>query len=161
MDYAENGVVEKVLQKENFQSIKFRGRDDWFSNWGDKLKIGDIINFDYTEKGKFKNIKEYAPVESAMEKTIAKSTEPEYAKGNELKDKETSEIKSKIIEVTISRGQTKQFTEYQPTSFHVSMKAEFNESDNIEKLCSILTEKVETELNREVINETERQKNGS
>jgi len=59
MEYTDDGVVEFVKDKDKFQSIKFRGRKEWYSNWGDKLKIGDIINFNFEVNGTYHNINNY------------------------------------------------------------------------------------------------------
>jgi len=163
MEYKESGVVESVTPKAGFQSIKFKNRGEYFSNWLNKgksnehkpLSKGDIIDYNFDTKGKYHNITNFQIVTSTNKPS---SPEPSYNSADTVKDKETDSIKSKIKEITISRGQTVQFAQYEPTNFHVSAKAEYDPSDNPEKVCSIVTDIVETELARQIINERERRK---
>jgi len=164
MEYENSGVVESVTPKSGFQSIKFKNRCEFFSNWLNKgksnehksLSKGDIIDYNFETKGKYHNITNFHIVISTNKSTS--SPEPSFDKADTVKDKETDSIKSKIKEITISRGQTRQFTQFEPTNFHVSAKAEYNPEDNPEKVCAILTNIVETELALQILNETERRK---
>jgi len=165
MGYKESGVVDSVIPKAGFQSISFKNCEGVFSNWDKvkKLSKGDIIDYNFVvkgDKGQFRNLTDFQIVTSTTK--IASSPEPSFDKADTVKDKETNEIKSKIKEITISRGETVQFKEYEPTKFFVSMTAEYNPEDNPEKVCATLKDMVDTEINRQIINERElRKENGS
>ena len=134
-------------------------------NRNPELSQGDIINFNCEVKGIFRNITEFEHVgRSKNDETIeekqapVRNPEPDYTQADEIKDKETSGIKSKIKEIVIARGSVIQYKEFEPTKFFVSMTAEYNPEDNPESVSVVLTSLVENELNRQIINETERRK---
>lgn len=165
MEYENSGVVEQVTMKSGFQSIQFKNSKESFSNWLNpgkpnehkSLSKGDIIDYNFEKKGFYRNLTEFRIVTSTTPKLPA-SPEPDFDKADTVNEKEINEIKSKIKEITVRRGQTLTFKQYESTKFEIGMTAEYNPDDNPEKVCAILTNIVENELNRQIINGTEKRK---
>ena len=106
MEYKESGVVDVVLPKSGFQSIKFKNNTEFFSNWLNKgksnehkpLSKGDIIDYNFDQKGQYRNITEFRIVTSTTPKE-PRGPEPsigEYKKASELP---VSDALSKLPEV--------------------------------------------------------------
>jgi len=56
----------------------------------------------------------------------------------------------KITKISMSRGQTVQFTQYEPTVFHVFMEAELQLGENEVSCGADLSKIVQTELNKQI-----------
>ena len=56
----------------------------------------------------------------------------------------------KITEITVSRGQTRQFTQYEPTTFHVSVKAEILENGNPDASFAELSKIASDEIRKQI-----------